>query len=281
MRIAFEQVGFRYDTAEKGAWTLRDVSFSVGSGDFLGIAGHTGSGKSTLIRHMNGLAHPTEGRVTVDGRDLANPKAASEARSRVGVVFQYPENQLFAGTVYDDVAFGPRNAGLDAPHVDERVRDALGSVGLDFDEVHARNPFALSGGQRRRVALAGVLACAPEVLVLDEPTSGLDPKARRAMLDLVDQLHERGLGIVMVSHSMDDLAQRAERILILNDGEVFALGSPSEVLACARELTRIGLDAPAAQLLANDLREAGFDLPLPYYSEGALADALSKALRKE
>ena len=192
-------------------WALRDITFALDDGEFLGIAGHTGSGKSTLIQHMNGLVHPTRGRVLLDGQDLADKRAAQACRGKVGLVFQYPEYQLFAATVREDVAFGPRNLGLPADEVDRRVEAALESVRLDIVELGDKSPFELSGGQQRRVAFAGVLAMEPRILVLDEPVAGLDPVAREEFLDLIAQLHAGGLTVVMVSHSMDDLARLSDR----------------------------------------------------------------------
>ena len=264
-----------WGTAPDAVWALRGIDFTLEDGEFFGIAGHTGSGKSTLIQHMNGLVHPTCGRVLVGGQDLADKKAAQALRGRIGIVFQYPEYQLFAATVYDDVAFGPRNLGLDAPEVDRRVRHALESVRLVFDALQAKSPFVLSGGQQRRVAFAGVLAMNPEVLVLDEPVAGLDPQARTEFLQLIAELHAQGITVVMVSHSMDDLALLCDRILVLKEGEQFALGTPAEVFAHAEELRAIGLGVPAAQKLANDLRNAGFALPAALYDADTLADDLA------
>ena len=264
-----------WGTAPDAVWALRGIDFTLEDGEFFGIAGHTGSGKSTLIQHMNGLVHPTCGRVLVGGQDLADKKAAQALRGRIGIVFQYPEYQLFAATVYDDVAFGPRNLGLDAPEVDRRVRRALESVRLDFDALQAKSPFELSGGQQRRVAFAGVLAMNPEVLVLDEPVAGLDPQARTEFLQLIAELHAQGITVVMVSHSMDDLALLCDRIPVLKEGEQFALGTPAEVFAHAEELRAIGLGVPAAQKLANDLRNAGFALPAALYDADTLADDLA------
>ncbi len=238
-------------------WALRDVDLAVHQGEFLGIAGHTGSGKSTLIQHLNGLIHPTEGTVELFGADLAGRRAAAAAKGRVGIVFQYPEQQLFARTVFEDVAFGPRNLGMSEPEVAERVREALDSVGLAFDEVADKSPFALSGGQQRRCAFAGVIAMRPDILVLDEPAAGLDPAARREFLDLIARLNEQGLTVVMVSHSMDDLASLADRIVVLNEGRVALEGAPRTVFAQAEELERIGLGLPAAERMARRLRAAG------------------------
>lgn len=242
------------------AWAVSHVSFDVRKGEFLGIAGHTGSGKSTIIQHMNAILHASEGRVLVGGEDVADKAAAARARSFVGVVFQYPEHQLFAATVYDDVAFGPRNMGLSEDEVDARVRESLERVGLDFDAIKDASPFELSGGQQRRVAFAGVLAMRPRVLVLDEPVAGLDPNARREFLGMVSDLHKQGLTVVMVSHSMDDLAALCNRIAVFKEGELFAIGEPREVFLQAAELNAIGLGLPAAQRMANALCDAGLPL---------------------
>ena len=271
-----------WGTAADALWALRNVSFTLEDGEFLGIAGHTGSGKSTLIQHMNGLVHPTEGCVLVDGQDIADKKAARSARGKVGVVFQYPEYQLFAATVYEDVAFGPRNLGLSSDEVDERVRRALEDVGLPFDDVQDKSPFELSGGQQRRVAFAGVLAMRPQVLVLDEPVAGLDPQAREDFLDLISRLHVQGITIVMVSHTMDDLARMCDRILVLNQGEAFALGTPEEIFSKAEDLRSIGLGVPAAQALANNLRKRDaetFALKRFLYDVESLADDLAELHR--
>lgn len=239
-------------------WALQDVSFTIEDGDFFGIAGHTGSGKSTLIQHTNGLLQPTAGHVFVDGVDVSQKSAATEARQKVGLVFQYPEHQLFAATVYDDVAFGPRNLGLDDDTVDARVREALELMALDYDELHDKSPFALSGGQQRRVAFAGVLAMNPTTLVLDEPTAGLDPEAHTNFLDLIVSLHrDQGLTVVVVSHNMDDLARMCNRVLILNRGRIAALGTPDEVFADEAALKDIGLGVPTACRMRNRLRSAG------------------------
>lgn len=253
-------------------WALRDINFSVRRGEFFGIAGHTGSGKSTLIQHMNGILHPTYGRVLVEGKDVADKAQAASVRADVGVVFQYPEHQLFADTVYNDVAFGPRNLKLSEDEVDARVRESLALVRLDFDELRDMSPFELSGGQQRRVAFAGVLAMRPSILVLDEPVAGLDPAARHDFLALIANLHAQGLTVVMISHSMDDLAEHCDRLLVLNEGRIFEVGTPAQVFLRADELNDIGLGIPAAQRVANALREAG--LPL---TQGTLFDSDSLA----
>lgn len=259
-------------------WALADIDFTLADGEFLGVAGHTGSGKSTLVQHMNGLVHPTRGRVLFDGQDLADKRVAQKCRGKVGLVFQYPEHQLFAATVREDVAFGPRNLGLSTEEVERRVRAALEDVHLDPEEVGGKSPFELSGGQQRRVAFAGVLAMEPRVLVLDEPVAGLDPVAREEFLSLIAELHDAGRAVVMVSHSMDDLARLADRVLVLNEGRLFFLGTPAEVFARGEELRAIGLDVPAAQKLAAELRKEGFDLPRDLYGLESLADDLARAL---
>lgn len=256
-------------------WALRDVSLTVRRGEFLGLAGHTGSGKSTLVQHLNGLIRPQEGSVYALGLDLANKKDADAVKAKVGVVFQYPERQLFAETVAQDVAFGPRNLGLSQAEVARRVASSLSRVGLDLSTVGDKSPFELSGGQQRRVAFAGVLAMEPEVLVLDEPMAGLDPAARRDFLGLIGRLHREGLTVVMVSHSMDDLANCCDRIVVMNEGAVFAEGTPAQVFAHADELKSIGLGVPAAQRMALALTEAGVPLRRGgLYTVESLADEL-------
>lgn len=260
-------------------WALRDVSLTVRRGEFLGLAGHTGSGKSTLVQHLNGLIRPQEGSVRALGLDLSNKKDAAAVKAKVGVVFQYPERQLFAETVAQDVAFGPHNLGLPQDEVDRRVESSLSRVGLDLSTVGDKSPFELSGGQQRRVAFAGVLAMEPEVLVLDEPMAGLDPAARRDFLELIDRLHRDGLTVVMVSHSMDDLANCCDRIVVMNEGAVFAEGTPEQVFAHADELKSIGLGVPAAQRMALALAEAGVPLRRGgLYTFESLADELADLL---
>lgn len=260
-------------------WALRDVSLTVCRGEFLGLAGHTGSGKSTLVQHLNGLIRPQEGSVRALGLNLSNKKDAAAVKAKVGVVFQYPERQLFAETVAQDVAFGPHNLGLPQDEVDRRVESSLARAGLDLAAVGDKSPFELSGGQQRRVAFAGVLAMEPEVLVLDEPMAGFDPAARRDFLELIGRLHCEGLTVVMVSHSMDDLANCCDRIVVMNEGAVFAEGTPAQVFAHADELKSIGLGVPAAQRMALALAEAG--MPLRWaglYTVESLADELADLL---
>lgn len=260
-------------------WALRDVTLTVRRGEFLGLAGHTGSGKSTLVQHLNGLIRPQEGSVCALGLDLSNKKDAAAVKAKVGMVFQYPERQLFAETVAQDVAFGPRNLGLPQDEVARRVASSLARVGLDVAAIGDKSPFELSGGQQRRVAFAGVLAMEPEVLVLDEPMAGLDPAARRDFLGLIDRLHREGLTVVMVSHSMDDLANCCDRIVVMNEGAVFAEGTPSQVFAHANVLKSIGLGVPAAQRMALALAQAGVPLRCDrLYTVELLADELAGLL---
>ena len=268
MSIVIEHLNYVYMTG--GPYetkALSDVNLTIHDGEFIGLIGHTGSGKSTLVQHLNGLIMPTSGRVLVDGMDLADKETDRRAvRQRVGLVFQYPENQLFEETVEKDIAFGPKNLGLDDAEIDRRVKDAMRRVALDYDRLHERSVFELSGGQMRRVAIAGVLAMEPQVLVLDEPCAGLDPRGREEILGLIKKLHEEaGTTIVMVSHSMDDVASLADRVIVMNHGEVVMDGTPRDVFACGEELRGMGLDVPQAVQLADKLRERGFDIPEGIY----------------
>ena len=246
---------------------LDDVSLTIEDGEFVGLIGHTGSGKSTLVQHLNGLLLPSSGKITVDGLDIADKATDRRAiRRKVGLVFQYPENQLFEEAVEKDIAFGPRNLGLDEAEIDRRVRDAMRKVALDYDALHERSVFELSGGQMRRVAIAGVLAMEPRTLVLDEPCAGLDPRGREEILGLIRDLHrDTGATIVMVSHSMDDVASLAERVIVMNHGKVAMDGAPRDVFSRGAELRAIGLDVPQAVQLADRLRERGFDVPQGVY----------------
>ena len=261
---------------------LNDVSLTINDGEFIGLIGHTGSGKSTLVQHLNGLIMPSSGRVLVDGLDLADKNTDRRAiRRRVGLVFQYPENQLFEETVAKDIAFGPKNLGLDEAEIDRRVRTAMRRVALDYDKIAERSVFELSGGQMRRVAIAGVLAMEPQTLVLDEPCAGLDPRGREEILGLISDLHrESGTTIVMVSHSMDDVAALAERVIVMNHGSVVMDGTPREVFAEGEELRAIGLDVPQAVELAQKLREKGFDIPEGIYRMDEIRAAVEAAIGK-
>lgn len=259
-------------------WALADVSFEVYAGEFLGIAGHTGSGKSTLIQLMNALIAPERGCVIVDGISSAGRTGAEHARQLVGVVFQYPEHQLFAPTVLEDVAFGPRNLGCTDAEARERARRALTRVGLDAARIGGLSPFELSGGQQRRAAIAGVIAMEPRVLVLDEPTAGLDPASRRELLGLLDELNRAGTTIVMVSHVMEDLAAHCGRIVVLREGTVVCAGTPDDIFSGGCDLAASGLDIPATERLARRIAEQGVPLAQrAYLDEQSLARGIAAA----
>ncbi len=258
---------------------LKNVSFSVERGSFIGIIGHTGSGKSTLIQHLNGLLKPTSGSVLLDGKDIwSDKKLTRESRFRVGLVFQYPEYQLFAETVYKDIAFGPKNMDLDDKEIDRRVREAAGFVGLTREQLQV-SPFDLSGGQKRRVAIAGVIAMEPEILILDEPTAGLDPVGREAILqNIQDYRKAKNATIMMVSHSMSDVARLTERLLVMNDSGLAMDGTPEEVFKRADELLEMGLDIPDVTRLFLKLREMGAEVE-PVYTVQQAVEQL-RTLRK-
>ncbi len=240
---------------------IKDVSLKIEDNEFLGIIGHTGSGKSTLIQHMNGLLTPTSGTIYFNGKDTSEkdfPK--KELRSKVGMVFQYPEHQLFEPTVFEDICFGPKNLGLSKEEIDDRVYEALSLVGFPEDLISA-SPFDLSGGQKRRAAIAGVLAMKPDILILDEPTAGLDPKGRDDILDMIKDMHDKtGNTVVLVSHSMEDIARLVDRIIVMNEGQVQFDDTPKEVFKNYKGLEKMGLRAPQITYLMNDLRSFGFDV---------------------
>ena len=259
---------------------VEDVSFDVREGEFLGIIGHTGSGKSTLIQHLNGLLRPTSGQVLLAGKDIwAEPKKIRDVRFRVGLVFQYPEYQLFEETVYKDIAFGPTNMGRTGAELDRCVREAARLVGIRDDQLD-KSPFELSGGQKRRVALAGVLAMEPDVLILDEPTAGLDPAGREnLMANIRDYHHNKQKTILLVSHSMDEIARNANRILVLKGSHVLMSGAPGEVFARGAELLAAGLDVPQITRIAMALKDRGLPIDPAVYTVEALERQLL-ALRK-
>lgn len=241
---------------------LENVSFEIEDGQLVGIIGHTGSGKSTLLQHLNGLLKPSSGQIVVGGKDITAPGVSMvEIRKRIGLVFQYPEYQLFEETVAKDVAFGPKNLGLPEEEIDQRVREALELVGLDYDAVAERSPFELSGGQKRRVAIAGVIAMKPEVLILDEPTAGLDPKAHKDILAMVEEVHRRtGNIIILVSHKMEDIARLSDKILVIDSGKLVTEGTPREVFAQRETLENIGLALPPVTQFTEELRGRGLPL---------------------
>ena len=253
---------------------LKDVSFSVERGEFIGIIGHTGSGKSTLMQHLNGLLKPTSGKILLDGTDIwQDKKTTRQSRFRVGLVFQYPEYQLFEETVYKDIAFGPKNMGLDEKEVDRRVREAAGFVGLTDAQLEV-SPFDLSGGQKRRVAIAGVIAMEPEILILDEPTAGLDPVGREEILANVESYRKaKNATIMMVSHSMNDVARLTDRLLVMCDASLAMDGTPNEVFQRADELVEMGLDIPELTRVFMKLRQLGLDVE-PIYTMQQAIDAL-------
>lgn len=261
------------------ATAIEDVSLTIEDGDFIGLIGPTGSGKSTLVQHLNGLLKPTAGRVLVDGADITVRGAdLRSVRQKVGIIFQYPEHQLFDETVAADVAFGPRNLGLDKGEIERRVAAALAAVGLD-DATARRSPFALSGGQMRRVAIAGVLAMQPKVLVLDEPAAGLDPRGREEILGHIRRLHqERGLTVVLVSHNMEDVARLAKRVVVMHRGHVVMDGSPRQVFARAEQLEEIGLGVPPMTELSKRLRARGLAVPPDLLTVEEARDAIIRAM---
>ena len=259
---------------------VEHMSFDVNEGEFLGIIGHTGSGKSTLIQHLNGLLQPTAGEILLRGKNIwAEPKKIREVRFKVGLVFQYPEYQLFEETVYKDIAFGPANQGKTGDELDYAVREAAKLVGIRDDQLE-KSPFELSGGQKRRVALAGVLAMEPEVLVLDEPTAGLDPAGRENLMANIRDYHRnKGKTIILVSHSMDEIARNVDRILVLKNAHVLMQGMPAEVFARGEELLSAGLDVPQITRIAMELKRRGVDIDPAVYTVEALERQLL-ALRK-
>lgn len=259
---------------------LYDVNIEIEDGSLVALIGHTGSGKSTLIQHFNALVKPTSGKIIINGIDVTASKADLRlVRKTVGLVFQYPEHQLFEETVYKDIAFGPKNMGFSDEEIDKRVRESAALVGLKEKHL-TRSPFDLSGGQKRRVAIAGVLAMNPKVLILDEPTAGLDPKGRDEILATIKKLHEENkeMIIIFVSHSMEDVAKTAERVIVMNDGHVEMQGTVAEVFAQAEHLQEIGLNVPQVTLLTDKLRLAGYDLPEHIYTVKYAADAIKKLI---
>jgi len=254
---------------------VEDMSFDVYDGEFLGIIGHTGSGKSTLIQHLNGLLKPTSGQILLRGKDIwAEPKKIRNVRFQVGLVFQYPEYQLFEETVYKDIAFGPKNMGKTGAELDRCVREAAKLVGIRDDQLE-KSPFELSGGQKRRVALAGVIAMEPKVLVLDEPTAGLDPAGRENLMENIRHYHRnKGTTIILVSHSMDEIAQNVDRIMVLKSAHILMSGTPAEVFARGEELLAAGLDVPQVTRIAMRLREKGLEIDPAVYTVQALEQQL-------
>lgn len=260
---------------------LQDICLTVNEGEFLGIVGHTGSGKSTLIQHLNGLLKPSRGDVLVDGLNINQKEAKGklkELRMKVGIVFQYPEYQLFEETVEQDIAFGPRNLGLNDAEIRQRVQDAMALLKLDYASLRKQSPFDLSGGQKRKVAIAGVLAMQPKYLVLDEPTAGLDPKGREEFLEEIATLHRKGMTIVMVSHSMDDVARYAQRMVVLDHGQIRLQGTPREVFSNHTELEAIGVGVPTLTKLLLELKAKGLNVRTDLIELHEIKDEILRAL---
>lgn len=260
---------------------LEDISFEVDDGEFLGIIGHTGSGKSTLLQHLNGLLKPDEGKIIIGGVDItADDVSMVEIRKRIGLVFQYPEYQLFEETVAKDVAFGPKNLGLSQEEIDSRVKEAVTMVGLDYDQIKDRSPFELSGGQKRRVAIAGVIAMGPEVLILDEPTAGLDPKAHKDILSMIEEVHRlTGNITILVSHNMADVARLSDKILVIDSGHLVVCGTPKEVFSQTEELEKVGLDLPPITRLTEELRKCGMKIEPTILSIDEAAGQIAEYLK--
>ena len=260
---------------------VQDVSFSIEDGQIAGMIGHTGSGKSTLVQHLNGLIKPKTGSIYIEGENICDGKTVMrEIRKKVGLVFQYPEYQLFEETVFKDVAFGPKNIGLADEELEDRVREAIELVGLDYEQIKDKSPFDLSGGQKRRVAIAGVIAMKPKVLILDEPTAGLDPKAHRDVLDMIIRVHEHENNItIMVSHNMEDIASMCDKVIVMDRAHAVMEGTPEEVFARRTELRQMGLAAPPVTELIDMLNDRGFKLDGNILTRDRAVEEIYKAIR--
>ena len=283
MSVIVKNLTYIYDEGMPFASkAIDDISFEIKDNDFVGLIGHTGSGKSTLIQHLNGLLKPSSGEIIVNGFNITDKDLnLTEIRKRVGIVFQYPEYQLFEETVEKDIAFGPGNLGLDEEEISKRVRKSMEAVGLDYETYKDKSPFDLSGGQKRRVAIAGVIAMNPEVLILDEPTAGLDPGGRDEIFNLIKKLHrDNNITIILSSHSMDDMAKLAQTIIVMNHGKIEFMGTPREVFTShAARLREIGLDVPQVLELATKLRNKGFDIRPDVLTEEEIKDEILKVMR--
>ena len=280
MPIVVDHLSHTYFDGTSSVSAVKDVCLEIREGEFLSVIGHTGCGKTTLVQHLNGLLLPSSGRVLVDGLDTADKKQRPAVRARVGMVFQYPEYQLFADTVREDVAFGPKNMKLGEDEIALRVSEAMTMVGLSMDKFAEKSPFELSGGEKRRAALAGILAMRPKYLVLDEPMAGLDPQGRQSILAMLEKLRsDTGCSIIMVSHSMEDVARHADRILVMNQGEVKYLDTPKAVFSHSDELSEMGLSLPAPCRVAALLRKMGMDAPLDVCTREDLEEYLLRRLK--
>ena len=285
MSMIFDHLSFYYNRGQKDeVKALDDITMTIDRHEYVGIIGHTGSGKSTLVQHMNGLNIPQEGSLTVDGITTGDSKASlTTLRQRVGLVFQYPEDQLFEETIYQDVAYGPKNLKLPPEEIDARVRWALQAVGLDADTIGKESPFEVSGGQKRRVAIAGVLALRPSYLILDEPTAGLDPHGRDEILSTIHRLYEENpeMTIILVTHSMEDIAEHAKRIIVVDQGKLVMDGTPHAVFARRAELETIGLSVPQVTQLMQRLKEEGLDVDSSASTVDEAGAALSAFLQRK
>ena len=283
MSVIVKNLTYIYDEGMPFASkAIDDISFEIKDNDFVGLIGHTGSGKSTLIQHLNGLLKPSSGQIIVNGFNITDKDLnLTEIRKRVGIVFQYPEYQLFEETVEKDIAFGPGNLGLEEDEIADRVKKSMEAVGLDYEQYKDKSPFDLSGGQKRRVAIAGVIAMNPEVLILDEPTAGLDPGGRDEIFRLIKKLHEdNNITIILSSHSMDDMAKLAKTIIVMNHGKIEFMGTPREVFnSHADRLREIGLDVPQVLELANKLRDKGFDIRTDVLTVEEIKEEILKVMR--
>jgi len=279
MPIEIKNLSHTYMKGTAGERTaLKAVSLTINEGEFWGIIGHTGSGKSTLLQHIGGIMPPEEGSVIVDGYDFADKKQRIEGRKKVGLVFQYPEYQLFEETVAKDVAYGPTNMKLPKEEIEARVHEAMELMGLDYDKFAEKSPFELSGGEKRRAALAGIIAMKPRYLVLDEPMAGLDPAGRKAILETLENIRrDTGCAVIMVSHSMEDVARHSRRIAVMDKGALAAIGTPEEVFGGSLPLEELGLDLPEVSHLGMLLREKGMDIPPVYTVEGMRDHLLGRA----
>ncbi|HWR09805.1 energy-coupling factor transporter ATPase [Sporomusa sp.] len=283
MSIVFDNVTYTYmpDTPYQRT-AIQNINLTINKGEFIGIIGHTGSGKSTLVQHMNGLISPTSGQVTVDGANLkAKNDAARDARRRVGMVFQYPEHQLFEESIYEDIAFGPKNLGVPETELENRVRRAMDFVGLDYQMFKDRSPFNLSGGQMRRVAIAGVIALEPDYLALDEPAAGLDPRGRDEIFGQIVKLHQTtGITVILVSHNMEDVARFASRVLVMNGGQISLDGTPRDIFGSGRqELREAGVDVPPLTALVDALQAKGLPITNTAMTAEAAAEEIITAVR--
>ncbi|MBQ9989274.1 MAG: energy-coupling factor transporter ATPase [Clostridia bacterium] len=281
MPITVQNLSYTYsENTPMAVKALENVTLTIHEGEFIGIIGHTGSGKSTLVQHLNGLIPVQSGSITVDDIALRDSYPKKTVRTRVGMVFQYPEQQLFEETVAADIAFGPKNMGLSEEEQNRRVRHAMELMALDYSAIAERSPFELSGGQRRRVAIAGVLAMEPKYLILDEPAAGLDPEGRRLLLERIMGLHrETGIAVVMVSHSMDDIARCAQRVIVMEKGRIVNIGKPEEVFADAEKMEQLGLGVPTMAKVRDRLREAGLAVAFAATPE-KMAENIAAALKE-